>query len=105
MRRRTETVSFRASEDLLRRIDEERTPFGISRGDWVRGVITARMFMEKADALADEIAGIAGAVHRTEEELTKLKANLARAVYLVITCVSDIDPEQARDLVREKLLT
>lgn len=105
MRRKTETISFRASEDLVRRIDQERHPYGISRGDWVRGAITARLFMENADARADEIANIGEAVHRTEEEVAKLESLLARAVYLVITCASDMSPEEVRDLVREKLIS
>ena len=102
---KSETISFRASEDLLRQIDKAREPFGISRGDWVRGVVTGWLFREGEEGRTDQLSEIANGVHRGEDELAKLNARLARAVYLILTCATDIEPAEIQALVRDKLLT
>lgn len=105
MRRKSETISFRASEDLLRQIDKARKPFGVSRGDWVRGIVTGWLFREGEEGRTDQFSEIADSVRRSEEELAKLNARLARAAYLILTCTTDIEPAEIQALVRDKLLS
>lgn len=104
MRRKTVPIAFRAPEDLLSRIDEERKPFGLSRGDWVRGVITARLFEDKDDPRNAQQTHLAEAVQRLEDEVATLKTNQARLLYIALTCIGDLDPETAQQLIRENLL-
>ncbi|MCY2990843.1 MAG: hypothetical protein NTY19_23645 [Planctomycetota bacterium] len=104
MRRKTTPICFRAPEDLLSRVDEERKPFGISRGDWVRGAISARLFVAKPGPDAAQMEELAQSVHRLEDEIATLKTNQARVLYILLTSIGALDPETAEEIVRNRLL-
>lgn len=102
MRRSTEVVSFRATDDLLRQIDAARKPFEISRGDWARSVIQAHVLQSDQQLLHDEIAELREQVLQLSEAVTVLQRTLMKAAYLQLTH-SDLTPDEAKDLVRRTL--
>jgi polyhydroxyalkanoate synthesis regulator phasin len=102
MRRRTEVVSFRAADDLLKQIDAARKTFDISRGDWARSVIQAHVLQSDQQLLHDEIAELREQVLQLADALTALQRTLMKAAYLQLTH-GDLSPDEAKDLVRRTL--
>lgn len=102
MRRRTEVVSFRASDDLLKQIDSARAPLDISRGDWARGVIHSHVVQSDQQLLHDELADLRQEVLQLTESVTSLHRALMKATYLILTH-SKLTPDDAKDLVRSAL--
>ncbi len=105
MKRRSDTVSFRADEELLRLIDEARKPFGISRGDWVRGVVQSQVFGGKSEVDLAQLATLAGHQEELAESVGRLNVALPRILFAVLTQVGQLDAEQAKEIVRKTLPT
>ena len=58
MNRPSETISFRATKEVLRMIDTARSAFGLSRGDWVRGVVTAHLHQERMETVTRSLVDL-----------------------------------------------
>lgn len=102
MRRRTEVVSFRAPEDLLRQIDAARQPFELSRGDWTRSAVTVHLHQSDPQLLLDELAEVREQVAHLTESMARLERTLGKATFLLLTngC---LDADTAKELVRRNL--
>ena len=105
MKRRTQTVSFRADEDTLRLIDEKRKAFGISRGDWVRGIVQTQLFSEPGQADLAQLDALAAQQIEIADGVGKLNTAMARVLFAVLTQVGELDAEAAREIVRKVLPT
>src|SRR4051794_37255624 len=105
MKRRTETVSFRADEELLRLIDAARKPFGISRGDWVRGITQAELLGGKGQLDLAPLTALQTGHDELAEGVGKLNIGLARVLFVVLTHVGQMDAETAKEIVRKALPT
>jgi hypothetical protein len=98
---KSEIVAFRADPGLLRLIDEAAKPYGISRGAWVKNVITEKV-MELHDPTVDEPQGdMTATLKVTKHELTVI---IGRALYYILTNPDGLPAEDANRLVREKIL-
>jgi hypothetical protein len=100
MQKHSQTISFRASDEMLQKIDEQRTPFGLSRGAWVRGMVQQRLEQppgsERVEAFHGEMTGLAA-------EVAKLQKNLNRSLFIQLTLLGNLPAEQAKEIVRSKL--
>lgn len=102
MKRKSETIAFRAGDDLLKSIDQQREPFGISRGDWVRGIVVTWINLIHQNQQVgttptvdlDEVLGRLDQVHR----------NQAKVLYMCLTVIGNVPPNDARDMVRKQLM-
>lgn len=101
MKRRTQTVSFRADEDTLRLLDERRKPFGVSRGDWVRGIVQTQLFSERGQADLTQLDALAAQQSEIADGVGKLHTSMARLLFSMLTQVGEIDAEAAREIVRK----
>jgi hypothetical protein len=105
MKKRSQVVSFRADEDLLRVIDQERANFEISRGALVRGITQAHFHARDDEPLLALLNDMRDVLARQDAEIMKLQTNVARMLFAVLTVVGEMDPEDAKQIVRNKLLT
>ncbi len=104
MKTHSETVSFRAEQDLLKRIDKERSAFDLSRGAWVRGIITAHVFRDEESSSSQIPDEVQQAIEETRSQLEGLRMLIAKATLIVLNKVGDVPLEEARELVRNKLI-
>lgn len=102
-RKKSETISFRADQDLLRQIDEARRRFGTSRGDWTRAVIGAHLYRHDEEQITLMLLEISAALTRIEGEIPRLLVNQARSLFAVLTLIVEMPPEEAKKLIRSKL--
>lgn len=102
MRRRTEVVSFRATDDLLRQIDAARALLDISRGDWARGVIQGHVLQSDQQLVHDELTELRSEVLQLTDAVTTLHRALMKASYLLLTH-GKLSPDEAKELVRATL--
>ena len=94
----TATISFRANPDLLRLIDEAREPFGISSGEWVRGVVSAHLRSDKPDPNREtEIHSMLEHL-AADQQLTR--TGLMRLAYVLLTDRGTRSPEEAKGIVQ-----
>lgn len=104
MRTRSETVSFRADDELLKQIDAECDEFKISRGHWVRGVVLAHFHRRESAITHDDLAELFRRVDELTGQVAALRPELARSLFFVLTRVGNLSSDAARDLVRSKFL-
>lgn len=104
MKTRSETVSFRADQDLLKRIDRECGQFELSRGTWARGIITAHAFRDRERKVAEIPDGLQRSIDEMKRQLEELRLTLARATLIILNKVGNIPTDEAREVVRGKLL-
>lgn len=103
MKKVTSTISFRATPEILQQIDRQRSPFGLSRGEWVRGVIHQQLervgqsreggLMEVA---CDDIEAITA-------EVAKIDTNVTRSLFILLTLLGNIPAEQVKEIIRNKM--
>ena len=103
MKRRTEIVSFRADEPLLKRIDSARKPLILSRGEWVREVVITR-FHDVDDV--QQWPELANALLQADErhtlQIEQLYVNVRRQFIILMTQMG-VPLEQAKEIARCKL--
>ena len=100
MRRRTTPISFRVDDDLLRRIDEVSKSFGISRGDWVRGVIIARLHESDHSELLAQLEHIATVLQEQVAANAKLKDVQERSLVAILRHVGRLEADEVRQIFR-----
>ncbi|MFN9721637.1 MAG: hypothetical protein ACK58H_00195 [Planctomyces sp.] len=105
MKTASEPVSFRASTAMLSQIDARRKPFGISRGEWVRGIVMQHLSGADATALSGQLDGLAATVSELQRAQSTAKNDMARQLYLLLIELGGRDPEQARELVVNRFLS
>src|SRR5690348_65468 len=103
MKLRSEIVSFRASEPLLKRIDSARKPLVLSRGDWVREVVTCRFHdIDDAQHWPELANALLQADERHALQIEQLFVNLRRQFIILLTQMG-VPLEQAKEIARCKL--
>jgi hypothetical protein len=105
MKKHSEIISFRAHEDLLRLIDQDRMAFGLSRGAWVKGVVLAHIHGKGNEPIIALLGDLEQGVDRVDAEVAKLQTNLGRVLFATLTAIGKMDPAKAKEIVRNKLLT
>ncbi len=83
MRNPSETIAFRASPELLRRIDACRGE-GQSRGAWARQVIEQKAYNVEADGLAMRIEELAAAVEQLGIQQELIPKLIRRGVLILL---------------------
>ena len=103
MRKTSATISFRIDEDMLRLLDETRKPFGISRGEWARGVVIAHLMRHDQMAIVEQVADLRALVEQLSSLATATHTNVARSLIVALTLIGKLDLDAAKQIAREKL--
>lgn len=104
MRTHSETVSFRADEELLKLIDAECEEFKVSRGLWVRGVIISYFVRREAAITQDDLSDLLKRVDELTSTVNAIRPDVERSLYFVLTRVGKMPSATAKELVRVKFL-
>lgn len=104
-------ISFRAPDTLIDAIDLAREPSKLSRGDWIRTLVEAQLFLaDQTDqqALLTQLELAGRAVEDLQQSVKKLKAelknvrrDLAKATALVLS--QTMTTADAVELVQQTL--
>lgn len=97
MRKKTETIAFRADDDLLRLIDKERDIYGLSRGNWVKAIVISWLHHQGRgiEDLAQELKSLSG-------QIETVRLDVAKAVYIQLTFSNVASDEEAREIIRSQ---
>lgn len=104
MKTHSETVSFRADNDLLKQIDAECVEFGVSRGSWVRGVVLAHFHRREMAVTKDDLDEFVRQLDALTSKVDSLQPDIAQSLFFVLTKVGAMPADQAKELVRSKFL-
>lgn len=105
MKSTSEPVSLRLSAAVLAQIDARREPFGISRGEWVRGVVMQSLNGGDSAAVSAQLDGLAAAVQDIQRAADGGRKDLARLLFLLLTELGDMGADDAKQLVVSRFLT
>lgn len=105
MKNATSTISFRAPNQMLQQIDRQRAPFGISRGEWVRGAVQHYLQQLETPQEAETLATVREDIAGVAADICKVETNVTRSLYILLTLLGSIPADQAKDIVRSKLAT
>lgn len=97
MRKKTETIAFRADDDLLRLIDRQRDIYGLSRGNWVKAIVISWLHNQGKgiDEVAQELKSLSG-------QIETVRLDVAKAVYIQLTVSNSVSDEEAREIIRSQ---
>ena len=98
MRRKSETISFRADEHLMRLIDAERDVFGVSRGDYTRGVLTAHVLRNRESEINQRLIELDQSIRQLEDQLLSQTRLLNRMTLAMLTVIGNLPPDEARTI-------
>ncbi len=101
MRKKSETIAFRADTDLLKKIDEQRVSFGISRGDWVRGIITTWLNLIEQNKQIEPADTVS--LSDLHGQLNTILENQVKTLYLELVNIGNLSADDARTLARRLL--
>lgn len=100
MRRKTTPISFRVDEETLRRIDELSKSYGISRGDWVRGVVIARLHESDHSELLAQLEHVVSLLQEASVAQTKFKDVQERSLVALLRHAAHLDGDELRQVFR-----
>lgn len=91
------TIAFRAPDDLLTLLDNAAQKLKVTRGELVRAIVTT-YFESQPPAIADDLAKLlskASLIHR----------NQARLLVTLLTAIGKLTQEEAMEIARASLLS
>src|SRR5690349_11049197 len=101
MKRATKTISFRVNHEVAGLIDTARKPFGLSAGEYVRGIVTQSLDSQGGINTGSDLTDIRQAMAELTAENMALQQCLRRLAFVILTRAGDMTPETARDAVRQ----
>lgn len=90
------TIAFRAPEELLTQIDKAAKPLGATRGELVRAIV-ATHFESQPAAMAEDLAKLMA-------KTSLIQRNQARLLVTLLTTVANISLADAKEIARTTLL-
>lgn len=97
MRRKTETVAFRADEDLLRLVDKQREIYGLSRGNWVRAIVISWLHHQ-----GQGIEDVTRELKVLHGQIESVRLDVAKSLYIQLTATNSASDEEAREIIRNQ---
>lgn len=97
MKRPSETVSFRLSTDVAKLVDRAREPFGLSRGEWVRGLVINHLQHDETNQIASELVELRQSVLEVRSDSQSLQASIRRLAYALLTQGEPLSAQEAHE--------
>ena len=105
MKKHSSVISIRVPNDIVQLIDKERQILGVSRGDLVRHITYSHYQSQDNEPVIALVSNLVERMDQFEAEFGKLNSNFARALFAMLTVVGGMDPANAKQIIRTKLLT
>src|SRR5690606_37571451 len=96
----TTTISFRVNAETRSMIDAACKPFNISPGEYVRGIIIQSLDQRLGQGRIDDAVELRQAVSDLMAENQSLQQSLRRLSFVLLTRLSDMPADAARETVR-----
>jgi len=103
MKRRSETISFRVDSQLANRVDEACQMFPISRGEWVRGLVTTHLYQLHGEEQNDRLRQMEEALAELSIENQRTQTLLKQMLFVTLTVGCGVSSEDATRSVRKVL--
>lgn len=99
MKRKSQTIGFRVPNEIADSIDEARKAFGISRGDWVRGVVVRSLAAVNTqdDSQLDDVRCQLQSIF---DNVTTNRLALKRVAYSLLVQAAQLSTDDAKQLTR-----
>lgn len=97
MKRPSETISFRLNDEVAKLVDRARGPFGISRGEWVRGLVINHLQNNSVDQVSGELIELRQSVLGLQAGSQSLQDSIRRLAYVLLTQSEPLTPAQAQE--------
>ena len=101
----SESISFRLSAELLRKLDKKRDPFGDSRGEYSKRIVMADLLRQQDDSDAQQILELRQAVALVDDDLQEhsdaVLTAVRRLAFAVLTSTRPLPSDEAREIVRQ----
>lgn len=94
------TISFRASEDLARLIDRERASFDLSRGTYVRGVISAQLLATQEEQHAALLEELHQQLEALSSQLSRVRREQRKSLFVLLTRLGELSGDDAKRLLQ-----
>ena len=91
------TIAFRAPEELLELIDDATRKLNVTRGELVRAIV-ATHFESQPAAIVDDLAKLLA-------KTSMIHRNQARLLVTLLTAISKSPLEEAKEIARASLLS
>lgn len=91
------TIAFRAPEELLALIDDAAQRLNVTRGELVRGIV-ATHFESQPAAIVDDLAKLLA-------KTSMIHRNQARLLVTLLTAIGKSPLEEAKEITRTSLLS
>lgn len=105
MKRRSETISFRVDSQLAKKVDEVCRVFPISRGEWVRGLVTTHLYQLDGEDQDDRLRQIEETLAELSIENQRTQTLLKQMLFVILTVGCGVSSEDATRSIRKILAT
>lgn len=104
MKSESETISLRLEPELLRKLDKQRAPFGDSRGQCVKRMVTATLLGSRDEELLQAMTEVRLSQERSQDDRSQEAETMQRAIrrlaFFILTHDGPVDAQNAKKIAR-----
>lgn len=104
MKKRTQSVSFRLSEDVLKLLKERAEAVNLSHGEMARSLVISSLCGTPSDDQILKLQGLQDGQTELVLQSALIDKKLAYLLYVMLTKVAKIDPAEAKSTVKQEFL-
>lgn len=104
MKKRTKSVSFRLSEDVLQLLKERADAVNLSHGEMARSMVISSLCGAPSDDQTLQLEHLEVAQKELLMLVGRTDKKLAYLLYVMLTQVGKIDPTEAKATVKDEFL-
>lgn len=104
MKKRTQSVSFRLSEDLLLLLKERAQAVNLSHGEMARSLVISSLCGSPSDDQIVKLQDLEVGQRQLLLQTALTDKKLAYLLYVVLTQVAKIEPAEAKSTVKQEFL-
>lgn len=104
MRKRTRSVSFRLSEDVLELLIERASEVNLSHGEMARSIVISSLCGAPSDEQLTKLEQLEGGLQQLLDQVKRTDKKLAYMLLTILTQLGNIDRDRAVSIVKAELL-
>ena len=105
MRKRSISVSFRVSEDIIRLLDARALEVNLSRGELARSLVISALSNAPSDEVRDVVDSMLAKLNELKDPLARIEKKFAYQLYVLLRQVGEVPPDEAKRIVKEEFLS
>lgn len=100
----SENVSFRLKQELLRKLDQQRDPFGDSRGEYARRLVIAELNGVRDESLLNQFVEFRQLVAAIDDEIhvskVAFKDAIQKLTFVMLTSSDGLPAAEAKQIAQ-----